>query len=94
MLMINCPCCGARSEEEFVCAGQAHIERPADPAHTTDAEWSAYLFERKNTRGIHLERWCHRFGCGSWFNLARDTVGHTIVAVYPMGERPPGDLES
>jgi sarcosine oxidase delta subunit len=28
-------------------------------------------------------------GCGRWFNIVRDTVSDTILAVYRMGEQPP-----
>jgi len=35
------------------------------------------------------ERWQHAYGCGRWFNAARDTVTHEILAVYRMGEPKP-----
>jgi sarcosine oxidase subunit delta len=38
---------------------------------------------------LHFERWCHVFGCGQWFNVARDTFTHEIHAVYRMGEPAP-----
>jgi heterotetrameric sarcosine oxidase delta subunit len=41
---------------------------------------------------VHLERWVHRLGCRRWFNLARSTVNHEILAVYKMGEQPPAHL--
>ena len=31
MLIINCPYCGEREQEEFSCGGEAHIERPKNP---------------------------------------------------------------
>ncbi|MFO1061925.1 MAG: sarcosine oxidase subunit delta [Dongiaceae bacterium] len=31
MLLITCPYCGPRDEEEFSYGGEAHIARPADP---------------------------------------------------------------
>ena len=52
-----------------------------------------YLFNRENPKGIHHERWCHSYGCGQWFNLARSTVTHEILAVYKMGEKAPEWLE-
>ncbi|MCP1469775.1 sarcosine oxidase subunit delta [Sphingobium sp. OAS761] len=88
MLLISCPHCGPRDEVEFSCGGQSHIVRP--PESASDAEWAAYLFDRDNPRGVHRERWVHDHGCGQWFNIARDTVTHTISAVYPMGESAPG----
>jgi heterotetrameric sarcosine oxidase delta subunit len=89
MLRIPCPWCGVRDEPEFAYGGESHIARP-DPS-VDDVEWARYLFQRQNPKGIHYERWCHTFGCGQWFNVARDTVTHAIVAVYRMGEpRPSG----
>jgi len=32
MLLIHCPYCGERPEPEFTYGGQAHLERPAQPA--------------------------------------------------------------
>ncbi len=89
MLLIACPWCGPRDETEFRCGGEGHIERPADPARLSHAEWADYLFMRKNPKGLHHERWVHSHGCRRWFNVARDTVSHDIVAVYEMGARPP-----
>ena len=92
MLRIPCPHCGVRDEPEFVFGGPAHVVRP-DPLDATvsDATWTQYLFARDNPRGLHHERWCHAFGCGRWFNVARDTVTHEIRAVYPMGQARPGE---
>lgn len=88
MLLVTCPYCGPRPEIEFRCGGEAHIRRP-DPATATDEEWAAYLFLRKNPKGLHYERWYHVHGCGRWFNAARDTVSDAFKAVYPMGEPAP-----
>ena len=92
MIVIRCPWCGARSEQEFTSGGQSHIERPADPAATDDAEWASYLYTRKNPKGVHLERWHHTYGCRQWFNVARDTVTHELLAVYRMGDPIPDEL--
>jgi heterotetrameric sarcosine oxidase delta subunit len=89
MMRIECPWCGPRDQEEFRCGGQAHIARPTDPGALSDREWSAYLFNRDNTCGLHFERWLHLYGCGQWFNLARDTRTHRILAVYAITEPPP-----
>ena len=89
MLQIPCPWCGPRDEDEFSCGGQSHIARP-DPARCDDAEWSDYLYLRINPKGASFERWRHSFGCRQWFNLARDTVTHRILAVYRMDEAKPG----
>ena len=88
MLQISCPWCKQRDEVEFTFGGESHLTRP-DPNIATDAEWADYLFNRSNPRGIHHECWCHSYGCGRWFNVARDTVTHEIVAVYEMGDPAP-----
>ena len=92
MMHIHCPWCGPRNEEEFCCGGQSHITRPPDPKAVSDAQWADYLFTRINPKGVHLERWRHTFGCRQWFNMARHTVSHEIVAIYKMGEPAPKAL--
>lgn len=94
MMRIPCPWCGPRGEDEFHCAGEAHMARPPEPAAVSDEGWAAYLHERENPKGMHRERWLHRYGCGQWFNVARHLVSHHIVAVYPMGEAPPAEEEA
>ena len=89
MFIIACPWCGARSQEEFACRGEAHIARPPDPDALTDAQWADHLFMRRNPKGVHAERWLHRHGCGRWFNVVRDTVSDRILAVYKPGEPRP-----
>ena len=83
-MRIACPLCGTRDEAEFTWGGQGHLQRPAPTA--TDQEWTDYLYMRANPRGVHQERWCHTYGCGLWFHLARDTVTHRIVQVYGIDE--------
>ena len=87
MLQITCPYCGCRDEPEFSFGGESHITRPA--IDSSDAEWSDYLFNRKNPKGALYERWIHSFGCGRWFNVARDTLTHEIHVTYKMGEPKP-----
>lgn len=92
MLQIACPWCGVRDEDEFTCGGQSHIIRPANPVDASDEQWSAYLYDRVNPKGILLERWRHTYGCRQWFNLARHTVTHEIVAIYRMTDPIPEAL--
>jgi sarcosine oxidase, subunit delta len=87
MLRIACPYCGVRDEPEFVYGGPAHVARPA--SDVDDATWTDYLFARENPAGMHCERWLHAYGCGRWFNVARNTLTHDIVAIYAMGEPRP-----
>lgn len=90
MLLIHCPYCEKdRPELEFVYAGEAHIERPADPGALTDDEWKHFLFMRSNKRGAHRERWRHVHGCGRFFNAVRDTVSDRFAVTYKIGASPP-----
>jgi sarcosine oxidase subunit delta len=89
MLVIPCPWCGPRPENEFHYGGQAHVIRPADPSSVDDAAWTAYLYLRDNPRGRHAERWRHQYGCGRFFNCVRDTVTDRIAASYKPNEAPP-----
>jgi len=86
MLMIECPWCGLRDQEEFTCGGEAHIVRPESPDELDDAQWADYLFMRSNAKGVHAEQWCHTAGCGRWFNALRDTVSYRITRVYKPGD--------
>lgn len=89
MLLIECPWCGPRDEIEFRCGGQSHIRRPEPFDEVSDDEWARYLFFRINPKGVHFERWRHEAGCAQWFNVARDTRTHVIVATYHMTEPKP-----
>jgi heterotetrameric sarcosine oxidase delta subunit len=93
MLLITCPFCGPRDESEFSYGNEAHIARPVNSEALSDAEWADYLFMRKNPKGVHYERWNHARGCRRWFNVARHTVTHEILAVYRMGEQPPSSVK-
>ena len=88
MFLISCPFCGPREESEFSCGGEAHIARPLADNKLSDAEFADYLFMRNNPKGLFLERWRHSAGCRRWFNVARDTVSHNIVEVYPINSLP------
>ena len=89
MLLIPCPYCGERPEVEFAYGGEAHLARPADPSALSDEQWAAYLYFRKNPRGLHAERWRHVRGCGRFFNAIRDTTTDRFGATYRVGEQPP-----
>ena len=90
MLLIHCPYCVATlPESEFAYAGEAHINRPADPSALSDEEWRDYLFIRTNARGPHFERWRHVHGCARFFNAVRDTVSDRFLMTYKAGEARP-----
>ncbi len=92
MLLLTCPNCGVTAEEtEFHGGGEAHITRHASGA--TDAEFTAYLFEKKNPRGVVFERWRHVFGCGKWFHAARCTATLEVFGTYPAQTlKPPATI--
>ena len=88
MLLLTCPCCGVDGEEtEFAPGGEAHVSRAA--ADSDDAAFYAYLFERKNPRGVHFERWRHAYGCGKWFHVARCTVTLEVFGAYAAQTHAP-----
>ena len=89
MLLIACPWCGDRPENEFHYGGEAHIVRPSNPASLDDAAWADFLYMRSNSKGVHFERWRHIHGCGQFFNCVRDTVSDRILATYKPGESRP-----
>jgi sarcosine oxidase subunit delta len=89
MLLIDCPWCGVRPENEFRYGGQAHVARPVDPSVVDDAAWAEFLYMRANPKGRHTERWRHIHGCGRFFNCVRDTVSDRVLATYRPGELPP-----
>jgi len=90
MMLIPCPECGPRNENEFHYGGQAHIPYPQDGGVSlSDEEWAQYLFFRDNTKGPFAERWVHSAGCRRWFNVVRDTVSYEFLAVYRTGEPQP-----
>jgi len=89
MLLIPCPYCGPRPELEFSYGGEAGLARPADPATLDDAAWADFLYQRKNPRGPHDERWRHAHGCGRLFNARRNTVTDLFAASWKVGEAAP-----
>ena len=90
MLIIECPFCGPRTEDEFSYGGQAHVAYPEDPFALSDSEWAHFLFYRDNPRGSYAERWMHAAGCRKWFNAVRDTRTYEIQCVYKLtDEQPP-----
>ena len=82
MLLLTCPVCGVTAEEsEFVPGGEAHLRRAG--ADASEEDFEAYMFLRRNPRGVHFERWRHAFGCGKWFHAARCTRTLEVFATYP-----------
>lgn len=79
-MLINCPYCGPRDVSEFTYQGDANRARPTlgvdDPA-----AWSAYVYDRVNTAGLHREYWQHSGGCRCHVVTVRDTVTHEVSSV-------------
>jgi sarcosine oxidase subunit delta len=92
MLEIRCPCCGVDcAETELAPGGEAHRKRFGPGS--TDDEFAAYLFERKNPKGVHFERWRHAFGCGKWFHAARCAVTLEVFGTYAaQTTEPPAEI--
>ncbi|GGD29403.1 sarcosine oxidase subunit delta [Sinisalibacter lacisalsi] len=82
MLILDCPYCGIRADEtELAPGGEAHLTRVGPEG--SDAAFESYLFDRKNPKGVHFERWRHAAGCGKWFHAARNTVTLEVYGTYP-----------
>ena len=71
MMLIPCPHCGPRAQDEFV------YERTMDSLVPLDAapeEAMERLFTRTNPRGMDEELWRHTFGCRAWLVMRRHRV--------------------
>lgn len=87
MFLMYCPHCQEwRDEEEFHYAGEAYIERPADPDAVSDETWGDYVFFRTNAKGITWEQWGHGAGCRKVFAAVRDNVSNVFHATYTLAE--------
>ncbi len=86
MLLIICPWCGARSQNEFTYGGDASVVRP--PIDAQESAWASYVYLRDNPCGPHDERWHHSAGCRQWLKVRRDTRTHEIVATEPFAGTP------
>jgi sarcosine oxidase subunit delta len=84
MHRIDCPWCGVRDEIEFAYRGDATVGRPA-PEAGIDAFY-AYVYERENPRGWHVEWWHHASGCRQWIKVVRHTLTHDIHATAKATE--------
>ncbi len=88
MLLLTCPNCGLAVEEtELAPGGAAHLTRAG--ADASDETFEEYLFLRDNSKGPHLERWRHAYGCGKWFLAARDTATLEVFGTYPAQTKAP-----
>ena len=80
-LMVPCPRCGPRPQEEFTFGGELRA------LTAEDVDDFARVYLRRNAPGPQRERWFHAFGCRRWVSLTRDTVTNRIDPdVIPSGE--------
>jgi heterotetrameric sarcosine oxidase delta subunit len=87
MLRIPCPWCGVRDESEFRYRGDASRSRPA--ADAGPEAFSAFVYERANPRGWHLEWWLHTGGCRKLLKVQRHTLSDEIRWVGGAADQPP-----
>ncbi len=82
MLLILCPHCGPRNNNEFTFGGEA-ISRP--DVEATPEEWRSYLYDKANVAGWQYEQWFHVAGCRRFLNIERNTVTNEIRQVRDAG---------
>jgi heterotetrameric sarcosine oxidase delta subunit len=87
MLRIPCPWCGERDEVEFRYRGDATLRRPA--ADEAPDAYVAYVYQRRNPLGWHLEWWLHAGGCRRLLKVLRHTASHEIRWVGSAQQVPP-----
>jgi heterotetrameric sarcosine oxidase delta subunit len=78
MLVIACPFCGPRAENEFLCGGEP-VRRPDAATGADGAALAELLYARDNVRGPQDEFWWHKHGCRGWFRIRRDTRDNRIL---------------
>jgi len=91
MLLIPCPYCGMRPQDEFHFRGDATVVRPGADASTDAAEeaFFRYVYLRDNPLGDSDEWWHHSAGCRQWIKVRRHTKTHAIVASCGATENLP-----
>ena len=85
MMLIPCPFCGPRNEDEFTCWSEV-VPRPADPSSLSDAEWTDFVYTHRNPKGRVREQWWHVRGCRRWLLVERDTLTHEVVHSEPAAQ--------
>ncbi len=83
-MLIDCPWCGPRSVEEFTYRGDGTLKRPALSDRSIDAA-NAYVYDRENPAGDHMEIWHHGNGCRSHILVKRNTLTHKILSCELLG---------
>jgi len=65
---------------EFAYGGEVRVS--PDPDTCSDAQWSAYVFNRSGSPGLKYEWWCHT-ASGYWFIALRDTANDVVLRTLP-----------
>lgn len=73
MLLIPCPNCGERDQNEFHYGGRS-IQYPALESSASD--WQKVLHQRDNSSETIEEFWYHQSGCECWFKVRRHLITH------------------
>ena len=76
MILLPCPWCGLRNDQEFHHLGE--VRRRPDVHAASPAQWRAYLYERDNPCGWVRENWYHRAGCRRYFTVERHTLTNAV----------------
>ena len=83
MLIIICPHCGPRNDDEFSFVGEVATRPGMD---TDAASWRRYLYMKRNQSGWQEERWFHVSGCRRFLTVERDNLTNEIRRVRAIGE--------
>ena len=81
MILISCPNCGPRNQDEFRYGGE-YNPRPSDPMSQDDVQWADYLYLKDNKLGVQKEWWYHRMGCQAWFLAERHTESNQFERTF------------
>jgi heterotetrameric sarcosine oxidase delta subunit len=87
MLLITCPHCGPRNDDEFSFKGEVVPRPPVEAAES--GTWRAYLYMRRNVSGWQVERWFHVSGCRRFLEVERNTATNEIRRVEEIGRSRP-----
>ncbi|MFP6773635.1 MAG: sarcosine oxidase subunit delta [Alphaproteobacteria bacterium] len=86
MIVIPCPHCGDRTQNEFSYGGDAGVKRPETPMDADDQAWIDHLYLRQNLKGGHEELWQHIHGCRRWLRVSRDVVSHEVTGCVEVSQ--------
>ncbi len=81
MILINCPHCGPRGEDEFIYGGDVARRRPQQPADLSNSEWASYIYNVPNTKGWARENWWHQRGCNRWIVIERNSLSNEVRVI-------------